>query len=121
MILDDIGDQKSEQAVVPETGAPARSIELVLGKPRTPYLAAAGSSMISSRYDVGKKTLRVRLKAFAGHRGRVVVISPAPPREVRLDGGALTSAWKAAAADGAYRLEADYLHAAAPAELLVLF
>ncbi|MFH2203342.1 MAG: hypothetical protein ABIJ96_09530 [Elusimicrobiota bacterium] len=108
-------------AVMPETQAPARTIELVLGVPRTPYLAAAGSRLLESVYDPKDRTLRVRLQAFAGHRGRAVVISPARPKEVRLDGRALTEGWSVVETGGAYRLEADYLHGAPPAELAIRF
>ena len=102
--------------LVPSTVLPhdlkvRKGIEIVMGAPDAPYLAASESMLRSSTYDRASRTLTARLQAFAGHRDRVTFVSPQAPRQVLVDGKPLKS-WSSARKNGAYQVEVELTHRA---------
>ena len=100
-------------AVVPHGLRARRGIEIRLGRPESPYVAGAASLLLSSSYDARARRLTARLEAFAGHRNRVILVSPTAPRAVLLDGKPLDrGSWRVVRRGGVHSVEVEFSHRA---------
>ena len=75
-----------QSAVIPENLQHAKNVSVVLGIPKTPYLASTNSSLIDCRYDAEKKIMSLNLEAFAGHENKSTIISPISLKDLKING-----------------------------------
>ena len=68
---------------------PAQHIELELGRPETPYLAAASSIVQDVIYDENGHILSVTIQGLSDQRAGITVVSPSLFRNVWTDGATL--------------------------------
>ena len=91
-------------AIVPDDTRMLRRIDLRLGPPTTPYLAAANAVVISPLYHPDTKRLEFDLESFAGHLIDLEIVSPTPSQNVAIDGRKATSGLTELAVDGSYTI-----------------
>ncbi|MCR4438343.1 MAG: hypothetical protein QHJ34_04780 [bacterium] len=107
-------------AVIPHKSAPRRRVNVELGRPQHPYLAAANSALVSARWEERGGRLELLLAAFPRHRSAVVVISPWPLVKASLASGGWLH-WDCEPVAGAHRVTVVFAHQEEEEQLVLSF
>jgi len=99
------GDKYSAFSVIPEDLSGAKDVNIILGKPETPYLASANSSLVSAFYDKAGKKLSIELDSFRGHQTNSVVITTIRPKDILVDGEKLSGVMISKKSGGVYQID----------------
>ena len=106
-------------AVVPENIPTTSDVRIKLGKPESPYLASSNSILLSSIYN--SNTLKIKLKAFKGHKNITRVISPTYPSGVKLGGRDNDVIWSTKELNGVFEIEVTFSQSLSQEEIILEF
>ena len=77
---------KTCPSIVIPPDAPGEEVEIELGKSSTPYICKTGSILVSADWNETKRELKIKLKAYPGHKSLVIVSSPFKSNGVSING-----------------------------------
>lgn len=106
-------------SVLPEDLSVSEGIDIQLGHPKQPYIAAVGSALESCKYEKGE--LALHLRAYPGYRDQVKVVSPREPRQIELNQKDVSQAMQIEKAGTYYIITTTFSHETSATELLMRF
>jgi hypothetical protein len=105
-------------AVIPEPAPGAKKVLIILGKPLSPYIASLDSILLDAQWK--DRTLKATLKAFAGHRDELTVISPWKPKSVEMNQKS-SRQYRLSSEEGVFTVTFPFIHEAPRSEILMHF
>lgn len=105
-------------AVIPET-LPGGNVEITMGKPEIPIVYEADAILTSCEWKEREKELKIGLKAFPGHEGKVGIYSPIKAKRAVVNDR--ETGFTQEEKDGGYWIEAGVEHRNAMEKLWVGF
>ena len=94
-------------AVIPEN-PPGDKVEITMGKPEMPIIYQAGFILTSCEWKESEKEMKMELKAFPGHEGRVCIYSPIKAKRAVVDDR--ETRFTQEERDGGYWIEVEVEH-----------
>ncbi len=114
-----IDGQQVHSAVLPGNLEGDHQVDIHLGKPQTPYLAAAGGQLEACALSADK--MEISLSAYTGYANEVEIVSPIEPREIWLDDSKFEGGRAIRKTQDYYRINVSFNHSQSQAALQVLF
>lgn len=108
-------------AVVPTQVGAVGEIEILVGTPEAPYLAATNSIVLASRWNEEERALSVELDAFPGHENETAFVSPWAPRSVAVNGVERGEGWRAERDGDIHQVRIGLVHRSNRDTLVVRF
>lgn len=113
--------QPESSTVLPQVFASAQNVQIELGQPQRPFLAATTSILQFCRYHDKNRRLTLQLAAFPGYKNQTTIVSPFKPEAILLNDQKYHQQQNVKSDHGIYELNLLFYHQTTADTLIIQF